>query len=362
MKLFKCSHCNEILHFNNRQCLGCGRRVGFLPSSTTLQAVEPASGGWCVAGSETRYHFCTNREFDTCNWLVEEAAPEKFCVACRHNRIIPNLGSGDNLQKWRKVEAAKHHLVYSLLRLRLALATREAEPETGLAFDILADEAEPLSDCPSVMTGHDSGVITLSLAEADDAVRETRRIRLGESYRTLLGHFRHEIGHYFWDRLLQGSDRLPAFRDLFGDETQDYDAALKSYYGNGPAPDWQESYVTAYASSHPWEDFAETWAHYLHIVDTLEMAGACGLRIQPTLDRVVSDQFAAEFDPHCEGTIDQIVGAWLPVALTVNSLNRCMGQPDLYPFILTPPVVAKLGFIHDLIRRRVPVQTMSAAA
>ena len=176
---------------------------------------------------------------------------------------------------WRKLEAAKHRLFYTLLRLNLPIETRNENPE-GLAFDFLADQ--PAQSGPKVMTGHDNGLITIALAEADDAERERRRTAMGEPYRTLLGHFRHEVGHYYWDRLVRDEGRLDPCRAVFGDDSQDYEQALQRHYAEGAPANWQENFVSAYATTHPWEDFAETWAHYLHIVDTLEMAGAFGVQ------------------------------------------------------------------------------------
>ena len=213
------------------------------------------------------------------------------------------------------------------------------------------------------MTGHDHGVITVNLSEADGGCREQLREQMGEPYRTLLGHFRHEVGHYYWDVLIDRERKLDEFRACFGDERPDYNAALKAYYAHGPAQNWQDRFVSAYASSHPWEDFAETWAHYLHIVDTLEMAGAFGLRIDPAVEQsaeAVAELHEASADAD---DIGALIEAWVPVTIAVNSLNRCMGQPDLYPFVLTDAVVAKLGFIHDLIRGRngMPLAPVQAA-
>lgn len=349
MKLFKCQNCAQLLHFDNRQCLNCGHRLGYIPETESLSALDPVEGAWRVIGRDALHRFCANAEFDACNWLVPAAEPSALCLACRHNRTIPDLSVADNLERWRKVERAKHHLFYTLLQCRLPLATRDEAPESGLAFDFLLDDDGPAGH-RNVMTGHDNGIITINLAEADDDVREQRRVIMGEPYRTLLGHFRHETGHYFWDRLLSGGARLPEFRERFGDETADYGTALRSYYATGPAPQWQETFVSAYAGSHPWEDFAETWAHYLHIVDTLEMARAYGLQMQPEDDGTLLTPAVDRSDLQTDGTIERLIDAWLPVTLAVNSLNRCMGQPDFYPFVLTPVVIGKLGFIHQLIR------------
>ena len=199
------------------------------------------------------------------------------------------------------------------------------------------------------MTGHDNGLITINLAEADDSERERQRHQMGEPYRTLLGHFRHEIAHYYWTRLVGNSNRLQEFRDLFGDERKDYRDALQQHYANGPPPDWPTHYVTAYASSHPWEDFAETWAHYFHMVDTLETAHAFGLSVRPKVSKGSDFATKIDFDSH-HAEMERLIDAWLPLTFAVNSINRSMGQPDLYPFVLAPTVIAKLTFVHDRIR------------
>jgi hypothetical protein len=199
-----------------------------------------------------------------------------------------------------------------------------------------------------VLTGHDSGLITINLAEADDSERERMRRQMSEPYRTLLGHFRHEIAHYYWDRLVWDTPGLEAFRQLFGDEREDYGAALQRHYANGPPPDWQERFVSPYASTHAWEDWAETWAHYFHMVDTLETASAFGMRVRPRVTKGADLSAAIDFDPHI-ANMDRIIDSWLPLTFAVNSINRSMGIADLYPFVLAPPVIVKLSFIHDRI-------------
>jgi hypothetical protein len=347
MKLFQCQNCGQLVYFENVRCENCGRRLGFLPEHMTLSALEPEGEAWraLVAGETARYRFCANAEFDACNWLVADGGAETFCLACRHNEIIPDMTVPENLPNWRKLEAAKHRLFYSLLRWKLPLANRADDPEHGLAFEFLA----VAPDVPKVMTGHDNGLITVALTEADDAERERTRQQMGETYRTLLGHFRHELGHRYWDLLVRDGGRLDAFRALFGDESQDYGAALKRNYEQGPPPDWRERFVSSYASCHPWEDFAETWAHYLHIVDTLEMGFAFGLEIRPRVAGADTLEGSIDFDPYRSGSIERLVESWLPLVFAVNSLNRAMGLPDLYPFVLTPPVIRKLGFVHRLV-------------
>jgi hypothetical protein len=290
---------------------------------------------------------CVNAEEDACNWIAPE--DHAFCLACRHNGVIPPLAGDLHLRGWRAVEAAKHRLFYSLLRLGLPLTTRSDDPERGLRFEFLADEP---GGGPKVMTGHDEGLITLALAEADDAERERRRTTMGEPYRTLLGHFRHEIGHYFWNVLVRDGARLEECRAVFGDDGLDYGEALNRHHAEGAPPDWRLNHVSAYATMHPWEDFAETFAHYLHIVDTLETGAAFGVEIAPRADAEGHFRSRVDFDPYRADEIETVVAAWLPFAVAMNAINRSMGQSDLYPFVLSPAVIGKLGFIHKLIHRR----------
>jgi hypothetical protein len=362
MKLFECQNCGQPLYFENTRCESCGLPLGYLPTREVVTALRSDGDLWeALAAPRNRYRYCANIAYETCNWLIHVDHPEQFCAACRHNRMIPDLSIADNLLHWRKIETAKHRLFYTLLKLRLPLTTRPQDPN-GLAFDFLAT---PIDGAAPVMTGHNNGLITINLAEADDAERERARSQMGEPYRTLLGHFRHEIAHYYWDHLIASNpDNLEDFRALFGDERDDYGAALQRHYANGAPPDWHDQFVTTYASSHPWEDFAETWAHYFHMVDTLETARAFGLRVQPQLSK--SDELATsvDFDPH-HAEMDRIIDAWLPLTFAVNSINRSMGQPDLYPFVLPPPVIVKLTFIHERIhahrsRRAAPNSALRA--
>jgi len=353
MKLFRCQSCANILYFENRSCQRCGHRLAYLPEAADLSAVEPAglNNEWTpLAAPESRSFFCTNAGHDACNWLVPPGSTDAFCLACRHNGIIPDISQGDNLTYWREMEFAKHRLFYALLRWTLPLTTRAEDPEHGLVFNFLAD---PPEEGKKAMTGHENGVITIALVEANPAEREKRRHAMGEPYRTLLGHFRHEVGHHYWDVLVRDAGKLDACRALFGDDAQDYGEALKRHHDGGAPADWQENFVSAYATMHPWEDFAETWAHYLHIVDTLEMASAFGLQVQPLLDADGELAAKIDFDPYAAESMQTIIDAWLPFVFAMNSVNRAMGETDLYPFVLAPPVMAKLGFIHDLVHGRV---------
>jgi hypothetical protein len=348
MKLFKCQHCEQLLYFENTRCENCSRRLGFIPEIMNLSALELDGDDWqALAVTQRRYRFCANAQFNVCNWMIETGMPDRFCVACRHNRTIPDTGIQANLVAWQKIEVAKHRLFYTLMKLNLPLDKRSENGGERLVFDFLA--SPPHVDGPRVMTGHDNGLITLALEEADDAEREKRRTTMHEPYRTLLGHFRHEVGHYFWDALVRDGGLVEDCRTIFGDETVDYGAALRAYYADGAPPNWQENFISAYATSHPWEDFAETWAHYLHIVDTLEMARAFGMYVHPRLARPGELDAQVDFDPYTVRDPSPLIETWIPLSNALNSLNRTMGQSDIYPFILSPPVVRKLSAIHDLI-------------
>ena len=362
MKLFKCQHCGQLLYFENTICEKCSHTLGFIPEIMNVSAMEPQGNAWrALAVDKKLYRFCANAEFGVCNWTIEADAPDSYCAACRHNRTIPDTSIADNVAAWRKIEIAKHRLFYTLMKLDLPLDGKGDDGGERLVFDFLA--SPPHVNGPRVMTGHDNGLITLALEEADDVEREKRRTTMHEPYRTLLGHFRHEVGHYFWDVLVRDGGLTEACRKIFGDETVDYGQALQAYYGNGVVPNWREKFISAYATSHPWEDFAETWAHYLHIVDTLEMARAFGLYVHPRLARPGELDAQVDFDPYKVRDPSALIETWIPLSNALNSLNRTMGLNDIYPFILSPAVVEKLSAIHDLIHgNKLPDKATKAAA
>lgn len=346
-------HCGQPAFFHNSQCVACGTALGFDPERALVLPLENLAGSPVWKSSDgKRYYRCSNFSLGGCNWLVpassESADPgsepkSAFCQACALNRTIPDTSLPVNAERWRRMESAKRRMVASLLKLNLPLQSKIENPEAGLAFDFLA----PIEGGPSVTTGHAAGVITLNIEEADDVGREAIRAKLHEPYRTLLGHFRHEVGHYYWDRLIAGSPLQTPFRGLFGDEREDYSAALARHYQQGPRPDWPDSFISAYATSHPWEDWAETWAHYLHMVDTFDAAWRCGIRLDTT--RVHVDKFQEGDLYEAEGTgpsFLSLVNDWVRLTVILNELSENMGLKPFYPFVLAKPVVKKLHFVH----------------
>jgi hypothetical protein len=320
-----------------------------LPDVLDLSALEPALNNQWQADSALAigqiYRNCANGEqFKVCNWMVPENDPNPLCVACRLNEVIPDLADGKNPGRWEKLELAKRRCIYTFLKLGLPIQGAANDNQPPLSFRFLQDQ----ENLP-VKTGHANGIITVNVAEADDDEREHRRLQMHEPYRTLVGHLRHESGHYYWDRLIANSPHLKRFRELFGDETVDYDAALQTYYKQGAPADWPERTVSAYASSHPWEDWAETWAHYLHIMDTLETATSFGMSVDPdnNANNGSSKNSPIKFDERMD--FDHLLADWTPLTCALNSINRGMGLSDLYPFVIPPAVVGKLRFIHEVV-------------
>ena len=383
-RAYRCQ-CGCPVFFRNSACLACGTPLGYDPEQARLlplmAGMEP--GTWVLWHDHSinqtnqqqtqapgnlgcsenavlpppaqRYTRCANLQTPAaCNWLVPvngQAAAEPLCRACRLNHTIPDLNDSahpDNGLLWGRIELAKRRLVSSLLALGLPVASRVSEDTgRGMMFDFL--RSPDLG--PHVMTGHNTGLITLNLQEADDAVREATRTAMREPYRTLLGHFRHEIGHYYWDRLVWGTDWMEGFHRLFGDETLNYAASLKQNYEQGPPDQWWLHYVSAYASTHPWEDWAECWAHYLHMRDTVDTALSLGLATDSaqleftpfTLDALYQPEH-----PEAQHFLD-FLNDWTRLTTLLNEMSRSMGQPDFYPFVLPREVVAKLHFIHLLV-------------
>ncbi|MDM0044164.1 putative zinc-binding metallopeptidase [Variovorax dokdonensis] len=353
MKLFNCSHCGNRVFFENDHCDVCQKLLGFSADEMKMVAFEEspespesAQGPIQRCGAPEQalpLRACANRASGVCNWLLPHDADHQYCISCRTTHTIPALSKPQNLEYWIKLERAKRHLVFTLLELGLPVPNKVEDPANGLSFEFLED----VSPEARVLTGHDEGVITLNIAEADDARREDIRTRMHEPYRTLLGHFRHEIGHYYWDRLVRDTPWIDGFRERFGDERADYAQALQRHYAS-PRADWAEDCVSVYASSHPWEDWAETWAHYLHLVDGLETAAAWGLRLDHAVPTGPALQ-ARPVDPDDEQFVATVIEQWLPVSQFINAMDRSLGSLDSYPFVIVEPVVQKLAFVHQVV-------------
>ncbi|ALP51754.1 hypothetical protein Tel_00585 [Candidatus Tenderia electrophaga] len=340
MKRFQC-HCGQEVFFENRRCQRCGRHLGYDPQRGTMVALAQRGGdGWWCEENGVAYRLCGNRlNYGVCNGLVEVGDSNPLCVACRLNRTIPNISIPQNLERWGRIEQAKRRLIYGLLELGLPLEAPVAGYPRGLSFDFLEDQrSNPAVPQEFVTTGHFKGVITLNVLEADDVQRVWQRELSSERYRTVLGHFRHESGHYYFELLVP--DRQ-GFMALFGDPGQPYGQALQRYYNQGALAGWENDYISAYASAHPIEDWAECFAHYLHMLDTLETAAARGI-IVPLSD----------VEP-----IDRLLQRWDTLAVSVNELNRSLGLQDAYPFVVTPAVADKLRFVDAAIGRYEAVPT-----
>lgn len=357
MKPFKCK-CGNLLFFDNSLCLQCGSAVGYEPDRREMAVID----------SKGKLALCANGvTHGACNWLVKPApsAPAKagappppplLCKSCQLTQTIPDLSDPNNVVLWARTEAAKRRLLVTFDSLGISLPPKAADPERGIAFDLISRKTSP-----ELMMGHLKGVITVHVDEADDTEREITRNHLNEPVRTMLGHFRHESGHYIWERwqnpLPPDHPHRLAFRELFGDETQvEYAAAIARHYQEGPPADWQSHFISAYASSHPWEDWAETWGFYLQIVDGLETVDAMGIQ------QGRKALYVKPFPPEA-GTLPALLPQkrrddaaflewlhrWIMFSTVLNELSKSLGHAPLHPFVLSVPVARKLRLIHWLV-------------
>jgi hypothetical protein len=326
MRPFACATCRSLVFFENFRCLTCDSQLGFDRTAAELVVLD---------GSARR---CANSGIADCNWLADPASPDGLCGSCALTRTRPNDSDTGAMAAFAATETAKRRLVYQLDQLGL-----RTTPD--LTFDLLSSKDGP------VTTGHVDGVITIDLAEGNDPHREAMRVRLAEPYRTLLGHLRHEVGHWYWTVLVEHSAFLDRFRDLFGDERADYAEALDAHYGKPDNQFWVDDHVSHYAAAHPWEDWAETFAHYLHINDTMQTAKAWGLHIDgPDLDLNLAWDADLAVDPVDDpDEFDGLARAWIAFTFALNAVNQSMGQDALYPFVLPPKVLDKLRFVHVVI-------------
>jgi len=334
---FTCA-CGGPIVFDDLSCGKCGTDIGYDPVDRKLGPQDPA------------LRFCAHRHAPAaCNWMLAPTDPDDgICMSCRTTRIVPDPDRPRNVERLRKLENAKRRVLFNVQAMGLPIVARTEEPQHGLAFDFL----ESLEGGHRVMTGHAGGVITIDVAEADDDYRERNRQSLLEPYRTVLGHLRHELGHYYWDVIVWGTPWHEAFRTLFGDERAHYGEALRQHYANGPPAEWRQRYISSYAASHPWEDWAETFAHYLHLRSTLETIASYRLDTSSVPLQLVP--FGPEGlycqEPEAAGTAFL---AWVNtsrvITTVLNEAARSMGQPDTYPFTLTTAMVTKLHFVHCAI-------------
>ncbi len=322
MKPMHC-RCGQRVYFGNHSCVNCGRQLAFDCVSLQMQTEEHAGAGLA---------FCANRETAVrCNWLAKPGHSRGLCLSCSMSNIIPALGKPANHARWRKLEAAKRRLIHDLLSIGLPV------DDSRLRFEFKEDRrTNPDVSDHHVTTGHAAGVITVNAAEADEVFREQMRQAMNEPWRTLVGHLRHESGHYYFEEVVDAGNCDEA-RALFGDETASYESALASYYRNGPAADWNERYISAYASAHPAEDWAECWAHYLHIRSVLEVASAADI-----IATARNGNWYEEF---------------IELVLALNEIMRALGLPDAYPFVMTGPVAKKIEFVHRAIVRKLGDRT-----
>ncbi len=332
--------CAQLLFFDNSVCLGCGSRVAYLAEAAAVVALRMADGVLVRADGEPgAVRHCANQSTARCNWLIAADDPNPLCVSCRLTSVRPNDNEFKAMHAFANAESAKRRLIYQLQVLGLPVIDRGSDPARGVTFEFLSSRRR------AVTTGHEGGVITLDLSESDDAHREFVRQQLGEPYRTVLGHLRHEIAHYYWALLVLDAGWINEFHRLFGDETEPYDMALTRHYQHGPGFDWTGSYVSQYASMHPWEDWAETFAHYLHIDAGLATARSFGIEVgEPALSAG-----AAVMRDDLQLSIAPMVRNWLVMILALNGVSRSLGQSDLYPFVLPPLVVEKLDFVHRVV-------------
>ena len=347
MRVFQCEQCSARVYLASDACVHCHAQLGYLPEERVMGAfsTEPDGSLRRYRQSPFTWRRCTNAHTAAlCNWMVRNDDPHEQCLSCRLTVSIPNQSSIENQRTWGEMEAAKRSWLTNILALHLPVHSRQDDPERGLAFHFLrqVDARKP------VYTGHDSGEITINAIESDPVQRERSKIDFHEPYRTLLGHFRHESGHYYWDLLIKDSLLIEPFRALFGDEREDYSEAMARHYAQGPAPNWQQAYVSAYATMHPWEDWAETWAHYLHMVDLLSTANEWQLSVGAfRTERVFS--LVPEGTP-LSAEFLELLSRWMPLTLAVNSLNRSLGHPDAYPFAMAYSALRKMQFVHDVIK------------
>lgn len=341
MRSFGCPQCRAAVSFEALVCPACDAQLGYHAPSARYVVVS----GEGARIADAQWALCTNRGWG-CNWLVDPESGQSICQAGKFIRRRPDADDTVALEKLANTSQWMRRLVYQLQHLGLPLDNYR-QREGGLAFDLLSS----ISRGESVIIGHANGVITIDLAESLDDRRERLRVRLGEPYRTMLGHLRHEVGHYYENILVEqpGGALLDECRELFGDERASYADEIARHYKYGAPANWRESYISEYATMHPWEDFAECFAHYLHITDTMESAGASGMmlstqRINDYAGPAISPRFDYGAEP-----FESLLADWDWLQTFFNRINRSMGKGDLYPFEINDVVARKLAFVHKVV-------------
>ncbi len=358
MQTFHCDVCEQLIFFENNSCMRCGHLLGYSVEEgemLSLKAVEgtasdahpPASQVYrsvLDAENSPGYRMCANTSlYNACNWLIPAGDSEEYCLSCRLTEVLPPLQDEKRRKQWVRVEAAKRRLVYTLLDLGLPVPTRVEDPDLGLTFRF-----EESTKQHQVLTGHASGVITLNMSEANAAFRENAREKMGEVYRTVLGHLRHECGHYYWELMVLPSEKwLPRVREVFGDDQLSYQDAVNNHYANGAPANWSDQFISAYATMHPWEDWAETWAHYLHMVDTLETAESYELAVRSPSPQGKSRR--ARPGLRHRQDFNKLFDGWYSLTFVLNGLSRSMGMPDSYPFAISESIKEKLRLVHEIV-------------
>lgn len=348
MRAFVCPVCHNFVPFEGSTCLSCGTPVGLHLPSRSMVALS--DGAATVDG--VRWMRCTQSGPLECNWLTSESAGVAARGRCLAHSLIRREPDPDDTiarEKMLPATLALRRLVYQLDELGLPVDPYW-QRDGGLAFDLLSS----YSTSERITIGHANGVITIDLVESLDAYRESLRVQLGEPYRTMLGHFRHEAGHYYQNILVEtgaGAQRyLARCRELFGDERASYADALTRHYEFGAPADWRSSFISEYATMHPWEDFAECFAHYLHIIDTIDTSREAGMVLHADRVRFAAPRDVVPLESYAEAPIDQLLDDWKWISLFFNRVNTAMGKGPLYPFEISQPVADKLGFVHTVLR------------
>ena len=335
MRRFPCDRCGQAVHFAAQQCPTCDGALGYDSETrsirTLLPTAEPAM--FTAWGSSRPLWRCLNTAWG-CNWTLPAHTGATWCRSCALTRGRPDDERPAALDAWARAEAAKRRLVHQLDDLGLPVVARSDAIPGGLAFDFVA--------LPGTggITGHRDGVVTLDLAEVDDRYRDDLRRQLGERFRSVIGHLRHEIGHYYWTTLVQQPGREPAVRRTFGDERVDYGDALAGHYAGATSWDVRR-FVSPYAASHPLEDWAETFAHYLHILDATGTAVAHGL---------LPDPAGAIAGPTATLDFSAVLAAWRSLHVALDAISEAVGSPAVFPVDPLDTVTAKLVVVHELVQ------------